>query len=373
MNVLMIEWFLPESSYTLELAKELKKHTQLTVFCQKNAGADMKGIRWMKKLYGGGKNKAAAMAEYAAGLWKMRQEICRGRYDVVHVQNFKNARYEIPIYCREKGSAGLLVHTVHNLLPHEAVRSDRELYQRFYDTCDLLLVHNEFCKKQLMQDFQVPEKKVQVIPHGAYTLVEKEVKKPHSHEKIQFLQFGILRNYKGIDILLKAVSLLSEETRNQIHVTVAGAQFPKLDKTDYGQMIKELDIGDCVTLRNGYIPEKELGMLYGETDFCVFPYRHIYGSGALLMAYSYEKPVIASDIPVFREETEDGETGLLFASEDPKALKEALEKAVTWTKEQYETCQGRIRKLTEEKYSWKTAALNLAEAYQKYGNKKEKK
>ena len=49
------------------------------------------------------------------------------------------------------------------------------------------------------------------------------------------------------------------------------------------------------------------------------------------------------------------------------------ENAVTWTKEQYETCQGRIRKLTEEKYSWKTAALNLAEAYQRYGNKKEKK
>lgn len=374
MKVLMIELFLPESNYTLELGRELGKKTELTVFCRRGAAAAEKNIRWIDRFYRGGKGKAAAMAGYAKGLFDLYREIRRGHYQVVHVQTFKSAGFEIPLYIRLKPYAGLLVHTVHNLLPHEAKSSDRKLYRRFYRACDLLIVHNEHCKQLLKNDYGISEDKILVIPHGAYTLVSRTEKALRRTEgKTRFLQFGIFRKYKGIDILLEAVSGLPEEWRSRMHFVIAGARHRKLDDTDYEGMIKQLGIEKMVTLRESHIPDEELGDLFGQADICLFPYREIYGSGALLMAYTYGKPVIASDIPVFREETENGETGLLFESENPEALRRALIEAASWTDEEYDRRVSRMNALTMEKYNWKKAAGTLAEAYKREWEKKTQK
>ena len=105
--------------------------------------------------------------------------------------------------------------------------------------------------------------------------------------------------------------------------------------------------------------------LYRQAAICLFPYRDIYGSGALLMAYSYGKPVITSDIPAFREETQNGKTGILTAGGDPEKLKEAILKAADWSRKEYLDDQKEIEKLTEEKDSWKISAKILREAYRK--------
>mgnify|MGYP007129498768 CR=1 FL=1 len=55
------------------------------------------------------------------------------------------------------------MHTVHNLLPHEASAGDRELYSRFINCCDLLVVHNEYCRQLLMKEYQIPEER-SVLP-----------------------------------------------------------------------------------------------------------------------------------------------------------------------------------------------------------------
>lgn len=361
-KVLMIEQFLPGSTYTLELGKELKEWTELTIFCKRGAAVPVDGIRWSEGFYEGGKNKGYAMMAYFSGLRKLDREM-RG-YDVVHVQNFKAAAIEIPFYLHRKGRCRFFVHTVHNLLPHEAVKRDRKLYRQFYMACDLLIVHNQHCRRLLIEEYQIPSEKICVIPHGAYTMIKKRDKRKQSGT-VNFLQFGIFRQYKGIDILFQALSLIPKEQRKKIHVTVAGAQFPKLDPTDYFAMAERLGISEMVTVRCGHIPDEELDDLFGEADYCLFPYRNIYGSGALLMAYSYGKPVIVSDIPVFVEETEDGRTGALFTSEDPEDLKKVILQTVNWTKERYLACTDCIRKLVDGKHSWKNSAKALAEAYQK--------
>lgn len=48
---------------------------------------------------------------YGGGLLALAAEICTGHYDVLHVQGFKDARYEIPLYCKLKRHCGILVHT----------------------------------------------------------------------------------------------------------------------------------------------------------------------------------------------------------------------------------------------------------------------
>ena len=367
MKVLMVDQFLPNSVYVVELCRELRKYAKITIFCKKNAGTDLDGVIWKDKLYAGGKGKMAAVWEYGKGLFRLQKEIKKGSYDVVHVQSFKDAKYEIPLYCKNKKYIPRLVHTVHNLLPHEASAGDRELYSRFYNCCDLLVVHNEYCRQLLMKEYQIPEEKICITPHGSYTQIRKEENTDFglTDRKIRFLQFGILRPYKGVDILLKALAQIPAEKREKIQVTIAGAQHPKLDPTDYGAMIRDLGLEDTVDLIKKHIPDEELDALYRQADICLFPYRDIYGSGALLMAYSYGKPVITSDIPAFREETQNGKTGILTDGEDPEKLKEAILKAADWSRKEYLDDQKEIEKLTEEKYSWKISAKILWEAYRK--------
>ena len=124
-----------------------------------------------------------------------------------------------------------------------------------------------------------------------------------------------------------------------------------------------LQVGAATGQDLGYIRDDELPGLFGQADLCLFPYREIYGSGALLMAYTYGRPVIASDIPVFREETEKGKTGLLFASEDAPDLARKLRQAMSWTEAERAERRRCIEELVRNKYSWARSARGLFDAY----------
>ena len=84
-----------------------------------------------------------------------------------------------------------------------------------------------------------------------------------------------------------------------------------------------------------------------------------------MMAYTYDKPVVASDIPTFAEETENGRTGILFESENPQALADALIRAYECSEEQVREYGASICNLIAEKYNWKRSAEKTAEVYRK--------
>lgn len=219
-----------------------------------------------------------------------------------------------------------------------------------------------------METFSVPEKKISVIAHGAYQLHSSRQKMKDSISVIQFLQFGFIRKYKGIYIVLDAVALIAPEKRKNIRFAIAGKQYSKIDDTDYQGKIKMLGIEDCVSFLPGYIPDEKLPELFKNTDFMLFPYRNVYGSGALLMAYTYEKPVIVSNIPTFREETEDRRTGFIFESENPQELANTILRAAECSSKQIQNYQEAMREMISEKYNWRKSAAKLAEVYQNHLN-----
>ena len=365
MKVLMIEHYLPDSIYSLELGQELKKHCDLSILCRANAGADEEGITWLPYLYQGGEGKIKAVFEYGISLWRTASVIKKGRYDAVHIQTFKDPKLEMSIYRRYRKYLGKLVYTVHNVMPHEISSGDRKLYQGFYDLCDELIVHNETSGQCLEKEFHIPRDKIKVIPHGAYQTHLNRVKRRETGGIKHFLQFGVIRRYKGIDILLDAVALIPDEKRKNMRFTIAGKQFEKLDDTDYEKKIRDQRLEDCVKFSGDFVPEEEIQGLFGNADFLLFPYRSIYGSGALMMAYTYDKPVIASDIPTFVEETEGGRTGILFESEDPQALADAIIRAYECDEEQIREYEDSICSLVSEKYNWERSAERTAEVYRK--------
>lgn len=364
-KVLMVEHHSPGNRYVLELVREMKNICDLTIFCNKRNDLQEDGIRWLRRFYDGGKGKIGAVADYGRSLLELGNEIRKGRYDVLHIQSFKKASLEMKLYRRLRKYYKKLVMTVHNVLPHEPGPGDMELYRAFYQACDFMIVHNDASKKELQEKFGVPDEKIAVIPRGLYNTYTIDPNARDRDPRVHFLCFGRIRPYKGVDILLKAISLMDPKDREKCLFTIKGEQYPKLDPTDYPALIREYGIGDCVEFSADRVPENEIPALIGNADFLLFPYRKIYGSGVLLMAYTYQVPVIASDVPTFVEGTDNGQAGILFASESPEAMKDALLEALAVKPEQIENYKAAIRHIVATRHNWAITARQTVGCFEK--------
>lgn len=364
MRVLMLDLFLPESTYTKELVRKLKKYADIDLVCTKNVTEKIDGVTIYPEFYAPGKGVIKGAGEYLHGLAFISKLLQENSYQVFHVQTFKNESVEIPFYIHlmKKHPETKFVVTAHNIAPHESPEKTRKLYQSLYDACDTIVVHNKECRKRLMHEYYVPYEKILLMPHGAYTVPEAD-RYPHQKGKnrVHFLFFGYLRRYKGIDVLLQAISLLPEDIRKKSRFDFIGAPL-SLDKTNYIQMAEQLGIHDIARFSMRHMPEEKLPEFFNNADFCIYPYREISGSGALLMAFSYGVPVIATDLPLFKEETDHGAAGILCRAENPESLARAICSAVKMNDLRYEKMAGNARKQAE-KHSWEYSAKLLRNRY----------
>lgn len=363
MKVLMIEFFYPYNTYTLELGEELCRHVDLTMVCRAGAPIPRDGIHWKGLLYEGGYGKLKALLKYGQSLLRLCREMRTGHYDIIHVQFFRKARIEMPLYRHFAKKHGRLFYTVHDVLPHEAVEADRALFGSFYRACDGLIVHNEESRRQLVEDFHLPSEKIFTMPMGAYKAPAPQGRASDRRDRVEFLQFGQIRKYKGIDLVIKALALIPPQARRQLHVSVVGKQYASMDNTDYVAMAQSLGVSDCIDFRREHIPDSDIPAAFYQADICLVPYRELYGSASLMMAYSYGKPVIATDLPILREETDGGKTGILFENENPQALADAMLRALAWTNEEYSAAQTEIDRLVNERYNWARSAEKLYRGY----------
>ncbi len=204
---------------------------------------------------------------------------------------------------------------------------------------------------------KAPQKRVEYIP---FLLKDYGIAKEPSRNKsvITFLNFGYIRDYKRIDVLIQAAEKAYEITKKKFKVIIAGSceNWQK-----YAQMISYDFLFDLRIRRieNGEIPD-----LFAESDYFVAPYQDIAQSGSLMVAINYEKPIIASRLSAFEENVEDGRTGLLI---DPASVTD-LTKKIVYVLENHERIypmyKSSIAKQKQEQFS-RTA---IAKKYIDYFN-----
>ena len=136
---------------------------------------------------------------------------------------------------------------------------------------------------------------------------------------VRFLSFGIVRDYKRLDILIEAACLLYERGYSDFRVRIAGSCNDWT--TRYEPLIRYPQIFELDIRR---IPNEEVADLFAVSDYFVMPYQDIAQSGAITVAFQYNVPVIVSDIPQFHEFVQDGINGLFFANGDVSALAEKM-------------------------------------------------
>jgi glycosyltransferase involved in cell wall biosynthesis len=134
----------------------------------------------------------------------------------------------------------------------------------------------------------------------------------------RLLFFGIVRPYKGLDILLRALA----QAPPHVTLTVAGEFWS--DSREMDDLVAELGLRDRVTLRPGYVPADEIPGLFADADALVMPYREATASQNALLAFAHGVPVVTTTAGALAEAVRDGVDGLTCAPGDVGDLARAL-------------------------------------------------
>lgn len=238
-----------------------------------------------------------------------------------------------------------------------------------YRISDKVIVQSKVSEGELRKVLQVPEAKIAMIPHGNYLhFIEKVPTREEArawvglpNEARVLLFFGHIKRVKGLDILLEAMPRLIQEHPDTT-LLVAGKVW-KDDMQRYQEQIEALGISDNCTFHTRFIPDSEVANYYAAVDVVVLPYRRIYQSGVLLMAMSYGKPVVVSDIEGMTEVVADGGNGYVFPAGDAEAL---ADKLVNVLSNPQRLRQVGVRALShmQQHHDWDTIGQMTAACYQ---------
>lgn len=212
-----------------------------------------------------------------------------------------------------------------NVIPHEHRPGDRTFTRYFLKSCDAFITLSE----KVMSDLRFFEKNkpARIVPHPLYDNFGDPVSKAEARkylglpdgEKI-ILFFGFIRHYKGLDILLNAMT--DKRIRQSgIKLMIAG-EFYENEK-QYKELIKKNGIEDLLILKTQFIPEKDVRYYLCAADAVVQPYRNATQSGVTPLAYHFEKPIIVTNVGGLPSLVPHEKAGLITQPE-PRAMADAI-------------------------------------------------
>ncbi len=210
--------------------------------------------------------------------------------------------------------AGIMsVAICHNIIPHESFPFAKTFSKRFFNKQDLLAVHSKPAENQAI----ATGRKVVRLFHPIYDqYIGTGLSREKARNKLKLkpdqkalLFFGLVRKYKGLDILVEACNLLPEEYR----IIAAGENY-----TDH-------DFNSPRLLReNSFIPDSEVGTWFNAADIVVLPYRRASQSGIAQIALAFGKPMVVTNKGGLAETVDQGRTGIVADQATPQSLAEAI-------------------------------------------------
>jgi glycosyltransferase involved in cell wall biosynthesis len=278
------------------------------------------------------------------------------------------------LYYRLQGKR--IVLTAHNVNARKRDGNDgllnRLTLRAQYRLADHLFVHTAQMKRELHDEFHVPDRKISVIPFGinntapvtALTAGEARRRLGLEARHMVVLFFGNIAPYKGLDLLVDAMSRVVKALPDS-RLVIAGR--PKGAESHWGAIekrISQLGLGEIVIRRIEYVPDEETEIYFKAADLLVLPYTHVFQSGVLFLGYNFGLPVVASDVGSLREDVIEGETGFICRPGDTVDLAAAIQRY--FSSDLYHALDSRrrdIHRFASERYSWATVAAITNDVY----------
>ena len=251
---------------------------------------------------------------------------------------------------------------VHNMMPHEKSVLDRMFSPCFVKRMDAFVA----LSKSVQDDIEKLDKKSKpkrFSPHPLYDHYGDKEDKIMAMNSLYLdnnyayiLFFGLIREYKGLDLLLKAMA--DERIDNYpLKLIVAGEFYDK--KESYLQMIDNYNINDKVIICDKYIPDEEVKNFFNLADMVVQPYKSATQSGVTQVAYHFEKPMLVTDVGGLREIVPDGKVGYVVEP-DPVKIADAI--CDFYDNERMEFFENNIIE-EKKKYEWSKMTDTIMKLY----------
>ena len=243
-----------------------------------------------------------------------------------------------------------------NVIPHEPHFFDAPLTKYFLKgSCGSVTLCEAVSKDLLALK---PDADFTVIQHPLYSHFGQKKERAEAERKLglhsgkkNILFFGLIRTYKGLDILLEAFGKLSEDYQ----LIIAGEPYGSFDK--YQQIIDRLPNRDRIRMNLKYIKDSEVKDYFSAADLAVLPYRSATQSGISSVSYHFEVPMIVTDTGGLRETIGDRGTGIVADECTPECILKEILRFFS-DEELRKECIRNIR-LEKERLSWNTFALKL--------------
>lgn len=288
------------------------------------------GIRFVKLFSYNKKSNAVAKAlSYAWSLVRLAVAIISQRPETVHIQWFKLPQLDhLLLRVLRCCSDAKIVHTAHNLLPHDTGDRYKDIYRKLYHAVDHIIVHTKRTKEQLTQMFGIDADKVSVIPHGILRLnIDEGQLAKHSaayedhyqtEGRLVFTSLGEQSRYKGTDLLAEAwLSTPQLRDNPQLRLIVVGNNDGDVDLT-------ALHKCSNTVVENRRIPDDEFVYILQHTDVYLLPYRQISQSGALLTALAHHVPILVSNVGALDEPLRTANVGWNISQPTVDTLRQQL-------------------------------------------------
>ena len=212
---------------------------------------------------------------------------------------------------------------IHNLTPHEPRFFDGYLNRLFIKQFDAFVVLSDKVKQDVLS--YRSNANCLVLPHPKYKQFGEVQEKAKARAAFSIAEnskvllfFGLIREYKGLDILLAAMKHLDES----FILLIAGEVYG--DKNKYLKQIAQITEGR-VLFHDHYISDDEVSNYFSAADCCVLPYKAGTQSGIQAVASSFNLPVLVSTNGGLHEQIKEGQNGFIIDHLNEEALANKIE------------------------------------------------
>ena len=214
-----------------------------------------------------------------------------------------------------------------NVIPHERRFFDHAFNRYFLNRNDAFIAMTEKVKADLLS--YLPDAKCMVIPHPVYNQfgprIDREVALQalglsQFKDKKILLFFGIIRDYKGLDVLIETLAKLDDS----YHLIIAGEAYGDFKK--YQRLMDQVQVSERCHVFERYIDDHEVPLFFSASDVCMLTYKSATQSGISGISQHFELPTIATNVGGLAESIENGVTGYVVENVVPEEIADAVQR-----------------------------------------------
>jgi glycosyltransferase involved in cell wall biosynthesis len=247
-----------------------------------------------------------------------------------------------------------------NVIPHETRPGDVAFAKYFINACDGFVTMSKAVMKDLEKFTSTIHKKY--LLHPLYTSFGEKLNKMDARKALELptdkqlvLFFGLIRNYKGLDMLLDAMNEL--KSNSNINLVIAGEFYE--DKQPYLDLIKKYGIENQVILHGKFIANEDVKLYFSAADLVALPYRSATQSGVTQVSFHFEVPTLVTNVGGLGEIIPDKVAGYVVES-NGKAIADGINDYFENNRMHLFT-EGMIKE--KQKYDWKIFADEVIDLY----------